>query len=273
MTDTEPMPDVSQRQHMRWTGEEAFEPTNTLVLTTPSQAFVDIRIFNPNVVPTKGAYEPEPYLPNTGGPMSRLQWAFSGIAQTGKTNNATGGTYKKWMHIIDSTCHWGEKPPIDEGYMFPTEDPDVTLEKGKMKHPDTGVHTEYEELWKSITPLPAGKDSGKLGLRHCIVATLDAPEKKARGIVIRVGHLCQGLMMVDDRIDVERWVYDSRAEHEVNPPTVPEDVHPIEGWTRIAKLGSGFLPCSWTFDAQQLLEADTLAHGEMIWQIKETYSW
>jgi hypothetical protein len=50
---------------------QAFEPTSTLVLTSPAKTFVDVRILKPVRAGEVG-------LPNDGGHWERLDWAFAG---------------------------------------------------------------------------------------------------------------------------------------------------------------------------------------------------
>lgn len=40
-------PSISIREHIRWLPERESEPTSTLVLTSPENRFVDIRILKP----------------------------------------------------------------------------------------------------------------------------------------------------------------------------------------------------------------------------------
>lgn len=93
------------------------------------------------------------------------------------------------------------------------------------------------------------------------------PEHKARGSVIRVGQFVQGLLMMDDEVTVERWEFCLGPQNR----TVPE-------WRRIAKLGSRFLPCAWTFEEGQASVAarpvgSELVHGEMCWKLQERFEW
>jgi hypothetical protein len=53
-----------------------FEPTSTLVLTSPARIFVDVRVLKP----VKKGEELEHGLPNVGGPKERLEWAFAGTS-------------------------------------------------------------------------------------------------------------------------------------------------------------------------------------------------
>ncbi len=46
-------PSISLREYIRWEGEEATEPTSTIVLTSEKSTFVDIRILKPKEASTK----------------------------------------------------------------------------------------------------------------------------------------------------------------------------------------------------------------------------
>jgi hypothetical protein len=56
---------------------QPFEPTSTLVLTSPAKTFVDVRVLKPV---RKG--EGTEGLPNEGGPKERLEWAFAGASRS-----------------------------------------------------------------------------------------------------------------------------------------------------------------------------------------------
>ncbi|KAH7045845.1 hypothetical protein B0J12DRAFT_741836 [Macrophomina phaseolina] len=285
--------DVSLRKWICWDGEAPTEPTSTLVLTSPSNTFIDIRL----LLPTPHTPAAERPLPNTGGPLDRLDWAFAGVseslppielphAQQHASSFAplapidvaalrTDGEgvasvpRKRWRHVIDSRCKYGEVPGADEGEMYPVQRGskgagEECLEMGRMERwKGSGVVWGYQELWVSLEAKPVVGDS----LRRGVVLSLDMPEHKARGSVIRVGQFVQGLLMIDDEVTVERWEFCLGPQNR----TVPE-------WRRIAKLGSRFLPCAWTFEDGQASVAarpvgSELVHGEMCWKLQERFEW
>ncbi|KAF2086614.1 hypothetical protein K490DRAFT_66397 [Saccharata proteae CBS 121410] len=261
-----PPADISERLWIRWADCPIAEPTSTFVLTAPSGAFVDIRLLKP--LP----HDPEDYpgLPNDpSAPLSRLDWAFSGVAQT---TSADGDdvTHKRWLHIIDSKCGWGVKPPTDEGGLYDVaEDPNLSLERGVMVKPDTGEMTAYEELWRSLAVVAVGTDTHKT----CIVASLDAPERKTRGVIIRLGQYCQGMMMVDDEVHLERWAFlpsNPLGKKFETPFGTLEDAG---GWTRIARLGGVFLPCAWLFEKGRVAVGSELMYGNDQWVVREMVEW
>ncbi|OJD28787.1 sodium nucleoside cotransporter [Diplodia corticola] len=293
-----PPPSVASHSNRRLTsrahaqeGEAPVEPTSTLVLTAPSNTFLDTRL----LLPTPFTPTAERPLPNTGGPLDRLEWAFSGVSETlppivmSQTQHVAahshapplasvdyrrlcdfsssgGGTVtvprKRWNHVIDSKCVApGQKPAPDEGEMYAVAGrPEACLEIGKMeREKGSGVVSRYQELWVSAEPRLVGSETRRQG----VVLSLDMPEQQARGIIIRVAQYCQALLITKDQIDLERWecVDGTRAE-----------------WQRAAKLGSRFLPCSWTFEGGQAIEegvavGSTLQDGEMKWQVQERFAW
>lgn len=122
---------ISQRVSIAWAPAfETHEPTNTLVLTGNTY-FVDQRILK------------SPTSPN------KVDWAFAGTRSSSQTPS---GKLCRWNHWIDSRSL---EPATDEGYMYHPhpdhpDDNSLSLEKGKMAHPETGVVTEYEEVWRDL---------------------------------------------------------------------------------------------------------------------------
>ncbi|KZW03561.1 hypothetical protein EXIGLDRAFT_743966 [Exidia glandulosa HHB12029] len=233
--------DISVREWICWDGESPEEPTSTLVLTTPSATFLDIRLL-------------------LRVPIG-LDWGFSGSSESlPPTPSEPEVPRKMWNHVIDSRCAWGVTPQSDEGTMYPVPGrPEACLEKGAMeKVPGSGVSVGYEEMWVSVDPRPVGNERD----RHGMVLSLSSPEEKTRGIVIRVAQFCQGMIMIDDEISLERWEY-----------------HVADGgWQRVAKLGERFLPCQWTFEGGKAenVEAGKSVKdddGKVEWKVDEKFSW
>lgn len=110
---------ISRRKFIRWLPDPASEPTTTIVLTSPQDRFVDLRIVSP----------------------TSLDWAIAGTASSTTVN---GIRHSTWSHWIDSKIVDPEGVS-DEGDMFPHEE--GTLEKGRMVNPATGKDADYEELW------------------------------------------------------------------------------------------------------------------------------
>ncbi|EPS97438.1 hypothetical protein FOMPIDRAFT_1078536, partial [Fomitopsis schrenkii] len=217
--------DISSRVWIRWGNSAPYENTSTLVLTAPSQTFLDIRVLKPPVHPAADADGEQ------ATDASRLEWAFSGVATT---EYREGICHKTWTHHIDSRSAYGAEPPMDEGDMFPEPDGVLCREKGRMVNPETGEMSDYEEMWESVEAHATGTDTSK----WCLVATVTAEERKARGMLVRVGQFIQCLLIVDDEVNVERWVYTDAGDS--------GDAH-HKGWERTLKLGSRVLPCARLF--------------------------
>lgn len=123
---------------------------------------------------------------------------------------------------------------MDEGVNHPQADGTV-LEKGVMVNPATGVDGEYEELWHDLTVLPT--DSDKLR----VVVLQYEEDNRNRGLVVRVGQYCQGLMREGEKITAERWKWAENRK-----------------WTKEAFIGNGALPCHLALDGDRI---DTLHQG------------
>ena len=75
------------------------------------------------------------------------------------------------------------------------------LERGKMIKPGTGLVTTYEELWRDLEVEVVGQE------KTCTSVVLRAQDdgKGLRGMVIRVGGWCQGILKVGNDVTIERW--------------------------------------------------------------------
>jgi len=106
--------------------------------------------------------------------------------------------------------------------MPPDGKDEIVLEKGTMVNPETGLQTEYEEVWieKEVDLVPGNEDS------QVVVLDFDKGVER-RGRVVRIGKLCQGLLRVGDEVVAERWERDEKG-----------------GWARSKLVGrEGALPC------------------------------
>ncbi|KAK7568190.1 hypothetical protein IWX91DRAFT_302162 [Phyllosticta citricarpa] len=268
---------ISKREWMNWAGEYAHEDTSTLVLSAPSSAFVDIRILLPHTqTPASAAVHPAdttasplapqspPLLPNTGGPASRLDWAFAGFSETSPGNDRIRGVvHKKWTHVIDSRCGFDEEGTPDEGDLWDRSG-GYSLETGIMKHPKKGVDVAYQEMWREVEIKAVNREP----LRHAVVLTHHNPQLKSRGMIVRVGQYCQGIYMLDREVTVERWQWKVEWKEEKKRT---DDL-----WRRTVKLGSRFLPCVWTFEPEKLtVGAKLMGPGEEddYWEVKELAAW
>lgn len=214
--------------------------------------------------------------------MHRLEWGFAGQSSSRllpAPPTAPPGTpptlHSQWQHWVDSKT---DAPVTDAGVMYPQADGAHTLEKGRMENPATGAMGEYEELWvdgqvqvvpDSVTGSSEGAEGVEGGApegdgrRWSIVLELSDEAHGAKGMVVRVGQWCQGIIKVRGEVAVERWQWS--AEH---TPTGDKG-----GWKRVARLGRLFLPCARAFDAGGVMEGSKVKYGDYEWTVSEVFSW
>ncbi|TAQ87807.1 hypothetical protein B7494_g3873 [Chlorociboria aeruginascens] len=199
-----PQPFVSIRKSIKWGNAPARENSITLVLTSASKYYVDVRIYKP-------LFLHEPPLPNNPSDphaMERLEWAFAGTSESHPGILREGKIIKPahtiWHHWVDSKT---KDDVRDEGYMYPEEGSNEVLEKGNMVNPATGKAEDYEEIWEDLEVGLVGDEDEhvhwvlRTRLEHTIFGT-------TRGMVIRVGEWIQGVLRVGDEISVVRWKWD-----------------------------------------------------------------
>ncbi|KAF2633874.1 hypothetical protein BU25DRAFT_465096 [Macroventuria anomochaeta] len=235
-----------------------FEPTSTLVLTSPRKTFVDLRYRKP--VATN-----ESPLPNHGE-RERLEWGFAG---TSSSSLAEGGRHEKYGEFGHSTwTHWldsrypVEHPniPVDEGDMYALS-PSLFLEHGHAFHPHLDRVAGHEELWRSVGALSTNADGSKV----CVVLRYHDVEEGIRGVVIRTGQFCQGILMHGLVATTERWEFDVEGKEEGG---VGE-----ETWKRTARTGDLFLPCSVTFRPEVVQLGGRVRYGGFEWVVEEAWEW
>lgn len=204
------MGDISIREYIRWPPAPAREPTSTVVLTSPERRFVDVRI-----------------IPDDGPGLSgSLDWAIAG---TSSRSGPDGGRQSAvWNHWVDSRT---TGPMRDEAEVEPRED-GAEREWGRMLNPETGLEAEYEEVWRSEELVGAAGG--------CVVLQTEDGAKGERGVVLRLGQYCQGILRVGDRITAERWVWSDG-----------------DGWKRVARFGDDQLPA----------QAHVLVDREDAWEV------
>lgn len=205
------------------------------MLTSQTSHYVDVRIYKDE---HQKAHD-----------ENILEWAFAGKSHTTHEpieDGASKPQHSVWEHWIDSKS---DNPSIDEGDMWPQPNGDV-LERGTQKHPVTGLECEYEELWADLDVEVVSNEETRVS----IVLKTENSEKKARGLVVRAGSWCQGILKIGDKLTVERWqCIDSE-------------------WNRIARIGDGVLPCDSTF-IDQSLEGDLVKSGDLHWTVVENFCW
>ena len=132
------------------------------------------------------------------------------------------------------------------------------LECGEHPNKTTGEVEKYEELWGNV-PVQQVEKQLPEGVGHVsIVAKAENSEKKKiRGMVVRVGDWCQGILKEGEEITVERWHWMKGA-----------------GWKRIARLGTGkLLHCALALDEGMIKEGKRYGYEDMEWEIVELYHW
>ena len=257
-------PYISTRAFIQWLPNQPSEPTSTVVLTSSQRHFVDIRIpYNP---------------PLDGVNPAHLEWAFAGRS-TSKV--VDGKTLSQWHHWIDSKSTEPEEV-VDKGEMLLEDDEGLALEKGEMVDPATDRLTEYVEGWRDgeigVVPPPgeelvkefyeelSGRGVSVDGLRDLRAA--DASSKlsivlqhedvahRSRGMAIRLGHVCQGVMRVGDDFAYERWEW----THE-------------DGWRQTSVSRKLSMPCDvLTILAEEISTGTTINYGnedDLTWRCVE----
>ena len=180
--------------------------------------------------------------------MSRLEWAFAGKSYTKQSKIAGGPAHTVWCHGIDSQNLEMER---DEGDMYEQEDGDI-LECGETVDAQTGEVKKYEELWHDVGLHLVGQETEHLS----IMLKTENKDLNARGMILRVGNWCQGILKVGEDTTVERWQWS-----------------PQDGWERLAKLGQKSLVCPATFDRGSLQMGKVIKDHDLDWQVFEFYSW
>ncbi|KAH7259642.1 uncharacterized protein BKA55DRAFT_592349 [Fusarium redolens] len=224
---------ISIRKFIRWLPDEASEPTSTIVVTSPRlKRFVDLRILLPDNDPSWTGQD---------------DWAIAGTTVSTKIPDPEGNltshsTFHQWIssRTLDS----------DSGFMYPQPN-DLTLEKGSMVNPDTGIDTAYEELWHDATPTAV---PGEPAVRALVLQTEDEKNgvrgSVVRGSVVRLGCYAQGLIRVGENISLERWVWK-------------------DGWKRTVRMGDADLPIEKILGEEALKEGDTIDVGGREWKVIE----
>lgn len=210
-------------------------------------------------------------LPNISGSMLGLEWAFAGISTTTRSSDPDIPPHTVWAHWMDSKSG---TPAVDEGDMYPQPNGDV-LEKGSMVDPTTGLISEYEELWADLEINIIGAEEKRV----CIVLKAEPENKLNKGMVIRNGGWCQGILQSGEDITVERWQWVDKAisRGKGDYATQQEDALAEEekegNWERVMRLGSAFLPCGVTFETDLVRNDGTVVFGNLEWKVAENYRW
>jgi hypothetical protein len=190
-----------------------------------------------------------------------LEWAFAGTSHTtvGDDENEKGTPrHSVWEHWIDSMSNI---PSPDEGDMWLQPNGDV-LEQGTQLHPVTGFECKYEELWGDVEINLVDAENKKVSL----VMKVDDGDCNARGLVVRVGQYCQGILKLGNELTLERWAW-------MNPksPGASESKLSSGEWRCQIKIGDGSLPCDRAIEGVH--NGTTIRSGTLEWRVIEEYYW
>ncbi|KAI9059500.1 hypothetical protein FKP32DRAFT_1668615 [Trametes sanguinea] len=224
---------ISERLYIRWLPAEPSEPTSTLVLTTPGRHF-----------------------PSGTGAGQRARPRAAHVARMGFAGRAVGTpTHGRWIHDISSRPAHPDDG-ADEGDVAPHPTrPDVELERGRMRHPDSGAMTEYEEAWKAVSVLPLGGPRAREGRRVAVWLERQQGAADKKGTIVRVGQYCQGIVREGTEVAVQRWQWTE-----------------VEGaWQKVGQVGDLAIPCDAAWS--EVKEGDVVQRGGSTWDVREVAVW
>lgn len=219
-----------------------------MVLTSPRSSYVDVRFLKCFISRPDGA---KLYMSGFSG----LQWAFAGTSESSVDDD--GRRFSTWHHWIDSNS---DDPAVDRGEMITQENGRV-LEQGTMVDPNTGKEESYEELWEEV---PTEKLSSGNNARVCMVLRTEDQEKMSRGMVIRLGDYCQGILKSQGRVIVQRWKWNfsNRADGSGS-------------WRNVLTIGTNSknLPCDDFLDLETPNEGQEIKFADTTWTVVEVSTW
>ena len=208
-----------------------------------------------------------------------IDWAFAGRSRTTPHGARKDGmiqlSHTVWDHWIDSKS---DNPGPDEGDMLVQEDGDV-VERGMQKHPLTGQDTEYEELWHDLEVEAFGKKQN----RSTLVMRVEDTERNIRGLAIKVGGYCQGILKTEGSLTIERWECKADTSdggrEDVSAWHHSQEGRTRNGWFRTFRFGEENLPCitmcghtSGKFGLNTT-RTDSKDELELDWKVLEEYYW
>ncbi len=154
------------------------------------------------------------------------------------------------------------------------------LEKGKNTDPVTGEETEYEELWHDLQVEVFGKKHN----RSSLVMRADEPGRNIKGLAIKIGGWCEGILKVGDALTIERWEGKATdcASDVASTEGSKEEERTRNDWTRTFRIGKDTLPCkilcerTWgKFGLNAVLKSTTDIDwkSDIEWKVVEEYYW
>ncbi|GEQ71584.1 hypothetical protein JCM33374_g5269 [Metschnikowia sp. JCM 33374] len=193
---------LSTRVSLQWLPNEPEELTSTMVFTSTKDHFVDVRIYKERYPYKQTGTEPENF-------EDVFQWVIVGEEEEIKNTNKI-----RFNHSINSqeiTTSLATGKPLSEcrgdadvGSFWPMEGTEDRKETGSMAHPDTGVLTDYVEIWRSLNPnvtspdneVREGHDEAGQLIPNTVtpVMTFDLNAEGFIGRIIRLGDWVQGVI-------------------------------------------------------------------------------
>lgn len=188
---------LSTRISIQWPPELAAEESHTLVITSPQDHFVDIRVL-------KDKYNTKNY---EGSFNDNFQWCI-----TGKEVPIPNTNKIKFVHELDSAVIIGGENPGDPdvGEFSNIEGSEDRKEVGSMKNPKTNTIELYIEIWRSLCPLNSTPEVEvrEQGLDVPVIV-LEVKTDLLRGKYIRYGNWLQGIVFDNKELHVVRAHYSS----------------------------------------------------------------
>ena len=142
-----------------------------------------------------------------------------------------------------------------------------------MPNPSTGQMQDYEELWRDLSPCRLPNDPKLVSF----VMTAENKVLGTRGLIVRVGTWCQGVIRSGNDLGVERWRYGAIGSSLEGLNHTLTDMTPNEErncWERFVKIGDMSLPCQVTWEKCWTLKVgDEITSGGLKWEVKENHTW
>jgi len=98
-----------------------------------------------------------------------------------------------------------------------------------------------------------------------VVLLLHDEEHRVKGMVVRVGQFCQGVVKVGERFALERWEWKGREMVREGDDSRAR----AGGWKRAVRVGDWWLPCGAALREDLLKEGGEVKHQDMAWKVVE----
>mgnify|MGYP004510062419 CR=1 FL=1 len=134
------------------------------------------------------------------------------------------------------------------------------LEHGFAFHPHLGRVAGHEEGWRDVD----ARSTSPSGSKISVLLRCRDDERGVRGVVVRVGQFCQGIVMVADEVATERWEFQIDGDKELLEE---------KRWNRTARTGDFFLPCAVTFRPEVLGLGGSVRCRGFEWVVEEVWEW